>query len=193
VPERRYLPIQDGVRVELVPNFRGYAVGDDGSVWSRRRPGPGIPQRLGLWRRLKTRRDKDGYHHVGLYRDGRQRMFRVHVLVLLAFRGVRPELWSQGRHEDGNKDNNRLSNLSWCTPHVNAQDRVRHGTCSLLRKGTDHPRGRLTDAQVEEILLAARNGEIQRVIAQRFGISLGYVNQLVHYGGRDPRRRGERK
>lgn len=50
----------------------------------------------------------------------------VHLLVLEAFVGPRPE-GLYGCHNDGDPDNNHVSNLRWDTPSSNMHDRVRHG------------------------------------------------------------------
>lgn len=51
----------------------------------------------------------------------------VHLLILEAFQGPRPE-GTVTRHLDGDKTNNRLSNLRRGTPAENSQDAMRHGT-----------------------------------------------------------------
>lgn len=51
----------------------------------------------------------------------------MHSLVMEAFVGPRPE-GMQVCHNDGNRENNRLSNLRYDTPSANAADRYLHGT-----------------------------------------------------------------
>lgn len=51
----------------------------------------------------------------------------VHALVLLAFVGPRPD-GMQGAHGDGNRTNNKLTNLRYATPLENHDDRRKHGT-----------------------------------------------------------------
>lgn len=67
---------------------------------------------------LKQKRDKDGYHEVGLYKDGKQKWFRVHRLVYETFCGKIPEGMVID-HCDGNPQNNRLDNLRCVTPKEN--------------------------------------------------------------------------
>jgi hypothetical protein len=68
-----------------------------------------------------------GYAMVQIRRgDGSKLNLRVHTEVLTAFVGPRPD-GLQGRHLDGDRTNNRLSNLVWGTPLENAADRERHG------------------------------------------------------------------
>jgi hypothetical protein len=175
------VPVVHGEVFALVPYCPGYAVGDGGTVWSKK---------TGIWKPLKERVDKDGYHRVNIYTAGRMRVRHVHELVLTSFVGAKPVeagVIYEARHADGNKDNNRFNNLSWAPQTVNAQDRVDHGTCNLLAKGTDHPQGKLSDEQIKEII--AMPGT-HKEIAAKYGISRGYVGEIKKRGGRDPRRKG---
>lgn len=70
---------------------------------------------------------KHGYLVVTFSRCGKTKTFAVHILVLIAFRG--PSIHGQvSRHLDGNRFNNRLTNLEWGTQTQNMHDRVFHET-----------------------------------------------------------------
>ena len=70
---------------------------------------------------LKSGLDLDGYVLVYLHVDGRRLpTTRVHQLVVAAFLGPPPTpQHTQVNHLDGNKTNNRVSNLEWQTPAGN--------------------------------------------------------------------------
>lgn len=70
---------------------------------------------------------RSGYAELPLCRDGEGKTHRVHVLVLEAFAGPRPD-GNYGRHLNGNPSDNRLENLAWGTPTQNNYDAVAHGT-----------------------------------------------------------------
>jgi hypothetical protein len=72
------------------------------------------------------------------------RTVRIHQLVLLAFVGPKPP-GMQTRHLDGDKTNNRLTNLVYGTPSENQRDNVRLGVHPNTRK-TECKRGHLLDA-----------------------------------------------
>lgn len=55
--------------------------------------------------------------------------FKVHRLVLMAFRGPPPP-GHEGAHMDGNKSNNTIENLNWVTPKENGVHKVIHGTAA---------------------------------------------------------------
>lgn len=59
-----------------------------------------------------------GYMCVSLQINGKAHRRRVHRLVALAFI-PNPDGKSEVNHIDGNKTNNHVSNLEWCTPSEN--------------------------------------------------------------------------
>ena len=69
---------------------------------------------------------KTGYLVVGLTINGKTKPFTVHSLLLAAFVGPKPS-GKQALHNDGDRVNNTLENLSWGTPVENAADKIRHG------------------------------------------------------------------
>ena len=75
---------------------------------------------------LALRLNPGGRLWVRLCKDGEQRVFSVHRLVLMAFVGPCPE-GMEGCHNDGNEINNTPSNLRWDTKASNMVDRIRHG------------------------------------------------------------------
>lgn len=85
-------------------------------------------------------------HKPGDYEPGRSKYFKVHLLVLEAFRGARPD-GMQGCHNDGDGFNNRLDNLRWGTWESNIEDMIVHGR----RKGAKNGRSKLTEAQAREL------------------------------------------
>ena len=75
---------------------------------------------------LKHDVDKHGYHHVGLYRDGKEYTYAVHRLVAAAFI-PNPENKPTVNHIDGDKSKNCASNLEWATTQENIQHAIATG------------------------------------------------------------------
>lgn len=99
------------------------------------RPIPGHPSyyasRCGkVYSRHTNRVLKDcncaGYRQVALSTNGRAKTFKVHRLIAKTFI---PNLNSKPdvNHKDGNKANNYVGNLEWCTELENVQHAVRTG------------------------------------------------------------------
>ena len=99
-----------------------YEVSDRGLIWSLRRHLVLLPSPNG-----------NGYWHVSLHKDGRQRTEYIHKMVTRAFLGeCPPEL--EILHGDGDKANNTLTNLRYGTHAENVQESVKHGTHAGARK-----------------------------------------------------------
>lgn len=67
---------------------------------------------------LKLQNDKNGYKVINLYKNKHIKNFKVHRLVAQAFI-PNIEKKSEINHIDGNKQNNRIDNLEWCTETEN--------------------------------------------------------------------------
>lgn len=72
---------------------------------------------------LKIRFDKNGYCIVNLKRNQKSHIRKIHRLVSEAFI-LNPENLSQVNHKDGNKQNNHIDNLEWCTVDYNNKHRT---------------------------------------------------------------------
>lgn len=71
-------------------------------------------------------RDHAGYDIVRVKNAHGTKSMGVHRLVCEAFHGQKPTPKHMTAHWDGNKKNNRPSNLRWATASENQADRVRH-------------------------------------------------------------------
>ena len=101
-----------------------YEVSNQGRVKSYKTSQPRV---------LKNQRDKNGRQHVTLRRAGTQITALIHILVLEAFVGPRPE-GQCGLHWDDDRSNNSVENLRWGTRADNAADLVRNGNHGQARK-----------------------------------------------------------
>ena len=102
---------------------------------------------------LRQNPDTSGYCQVTLCNHTKRRTVGVHILVLEAFVGPRPEGDIQARHyPDRDTTNNTLANLSWATRSVNSRDKIEHGTHPWLRDGkmNGNPTGRSRCSTVRE-------------------------------------------
>lgn len=114
------LPKTNGVEYRIIQGFPDYAIGDDGSVWSKRV--------ASSWRKLKCS-DHDGYVAVSLCKEERHQVFHyVHRLVLINFVGPCPDGMEACHFPDATRSNNSLANLRWDTPKENSNDSEIHGT-----------------------------------------------------------------
>lgn len=126
--------------------------------------------------RLLAQHLAGGYLAVRVFPERRDFMVRrlVHRLVLEAFVGPCPA-GMEGCHNDGDVNNNRLSNLRWDTRGANAEDRRMHGTMLL---GENHPRAKLTEDDVREIRRLVSTGWSDAGVARRFNVDKALVRRI---------------
>jgi len=84
-----------------------YSITKDGRVYSKRSE-----------KFLKLNYKKNGYVYIELNVGNKASNHRVHRLVALTFID-NPENKEYVNHKDGNKSNNHVSNLEWCTASEN--------------------------------------------------------------------------
>ncbi len=123
---------------------------------------------------------KTGYQRVDLCWDGTTTRKRIHQLVLENFVGPRGEKM-EGRHLDGNKQNNRIDNLKWGTKSENQQDRVVHGTTS---RGVGNAKLDSNQvSQIKNLLQSGKNGNLgprysHNTIANMFGVTRSAITDI---------------
>lgn len=144
------------------PQYDGYLIGTDGSVWSRWRHGRGACKGpTAKPRRLRPYVGADGYARVTLRVAAYERAYvTVHRLVLETLGPPRPP-GTECRHLNGRRTDNRLVNLAWGTSKQNQADRIAHGTDI---RGEQSPTAVLDAWAVLEMRQMRREGETYRHI-----------------------------
>lgn len=154
-----------------VADYAGYEISDLGRVRSWRCPGKNrfSRRRKPYIRKLIPNDPKGGYLAVMLCPGGKRKkkLKQVHVLVLEAFVGARPEGW-ETRHLDGDVINNRLSNLAWGDRPSQLEDQRRHGTLGR----------RLTRSRAEEIRRRSAAGTSDDDLALEFNVGFATIVRI---------------
>lgn len=86
---------------------------------------------------LKPSANNSDYLYIFLCKNGKKTMKTIHRLVAETFI-PNPNNYEQVNHIDGNKQNNRMDNLEWCTRKHNMQEAFRIGLVKRPR-GAKHP------------------------------------------------------
>lgn len=136
-----------------------YAVGTDGSIWSRK-------SKDRKWKRMRPTPSTSGHVNVKI----KQKTRWVHILVLTTFRGPCP-LGMECRHLNGIPSDNRLDNIEWNTKSINAKDRTTHGVLKTF--GDHHPQAQLTGDIVRELRGLVASGVSIKDAAEQ--LEVGYV------------------
>ena len=117
---------------------------------------------------LRQTLNSHGYPSVRITVGGQRKRIAVHRLIAAEFHGLKPSDKHEIRHLNGDKTDNRAVNLCWGTRKDNANDREKHGNTV---RGENHPRAKLTEANVREIRRRRAEGEAYTLIAKRFGVT----------------------
>lgn len=129
-----------------VPGFEGrYDVSDQGRLRSWVHPKGPLPYIRDL------PMGDQGYPMANLQLHRKTYMRKIHTLVARAFLGDRPTPDAEIRHLNGDKTDNRLTNLAYGTRSENTLDRVRHGEHHCANR-THCPQGHPYDEQNTRIV-----------------------------------------
>ena len=129
-----------------------------------------------LTRILKLSIDTGGYPIVKLYFNKKSRTTKVHRLVAEAFI-LNPNRLPQVNHKDGNKQNNNVDNLEWCTCLENQKHAWRIGI-HKKRFGEECFVSRFTEKQIKEIREKAGSCT-RKALAKEYGMSETNVSDIV--------------
>lgn len=151
------------MRTRFIEGWPGYLITDYGMVWSEK-----------VDRYLKPMLKKRGYLMVNLSQPGGERWtVGIHQLVAMAF-VPNPENKPQINHKDGDKGNNRRTNLEWVT----AQENHDHAwSLGLMAKGEQV--GKLTEKRVLDIRARAGGSETYDDIGCSHGVTKQTVCDIV--------------
>lgn len=110
-----------------IAGFEGYyEISDSGMVRSVKRKVPNKNTEIIVHEKiLKPWIDSWGYPTVCLFKDGKAHCKKIHRLIAEAF--IPPFVGEQVNHIDGNKSNNSIENLEWCTGSENMSHAYRIG------------------------------------------------------------------
>lgn len=109
-----------------------------------------------------------GYMLVNLCKDGICNMKQVHRLVATAF--IRnPNNYEVVNHKDGNKKNNTVDNLEWCTQRYNIRHACRNGLMNV-------------NALKKSVILYKICGEYDSITeaAEALGVSRQSLSRAIH-------------
>ena len=112
-----------------------------------------------------------GYLRIGLVLNGKQKFYFIHRLVAETFL-VNSNCKPQVNHINGIKNDNKLSNLEWCTCSENQIHAFKIGL-NISRRGEKHHNSKLTSREVLLIRLIWENKEQQE---KQFGFKITQIS-----------------
>lgn len=139
----------------------------------------GIVKRIG-GKELKPSKNRGGYYWVKLSRPKQRKDCRIHRLVAQAFI-PNPKNYPCINHKDGNKLNNQINNLEWCTKLQNEHHAMKLG---LYPSGEDNYNAKLTWEKVAEIRNKYIPFKYSRVkLAREYGVAEGSIQRILNGKG----------
>lgn len=132
---------------------------------------------------IKPKQNKNGYLQFALNKNGQRKMVYVHIIIAKTF--LDPNIISETvNHKDGNKLNNRIDNLEWCSYSENNK----HAYADLKRvKVTIGGRKRIiyfTDIVTNKIIIYHSINEASKNIGLSHTQILRYINNKKLWKGK---------
>jgi hypothetical protein len=119
---------------------------------------------------------QNGYYILALYKNNNQKIFYLHRLIGIMFI-PNPENKKWMNHKDGNKLNNSIANLEWCSPSENNYHAIRN-KLRQYKLGEDRPQSKLKRKDVLEIRkLYSKISQLQ--LAKLYSVSTKTIQSII--------------
>lgn len=155
-------------------NFKNYYVTEEGLFISKNRNYSGKDYKI-----IKPSIKKSGYASVIMCINGKVIHRRLHRLVAETFI-PNPDNKPCVNHKDGNKLNNHVSNLEWCTYKENIKHALDTGLMPSI-KGSNNPKAKITFEIAEQIRADYKIIKSYRKVAQKYNIDYTSVADIVKF------------
>ena len=158
-----------------IPGYEAlYAVSSNGAVKRLNRKSRNGQCEFTLSEREMKPSLSRGYLRVNLWENNRSKSYFIHRLVMLAFEG--PSDLSVD-HINGEKTDNRLSNLRYCTLRQNTLYQHEAGRARFV-KGSENGKSKMNEEIVREARLMLASGLSAKKVADHFGLSKATIQAM---------------
>jgi hypothetical protein len=127
---------------------------------------------------LKPNIDKNGYHLIHLHYKGVRKVKKIHRLVLEYF------LYPCNldvNHINGNKQDNKLSNLEYCTKSENMLHAVKNNLCTnSSKKGEEHNTYKYSFLEVMDIRDMRNRGCTYKEIINKYKCDRSWLYLVIY-------------
>lgn len=127
--------------------------------------------------RKPIRNKRTGYMTVTLCKDGITKTFRYHRLVAECFI-PNPHGKPFVNHKNGDKTDNRISNLEWVTEYENTQHAIKSKLFNV--SGFNNPSAKLNLEQLKSALKRIKSGELITEISKEYGVNRNTITKAIN-------------
>jgi hypothetical protein len=125
---------------------------------------------------IKVHFDSDGYLTMTRYEKHKNIKSHIHRMMAIVFIS-NPLNLPQVNHKDGNKSNNSLNNLEWCS----ASDNVKHSfLLGLGVTGEKHHNSKLSTIEVLEIRKLFKEGKTRKELVDKYKVSRSNIERIIN-------------
>lgn len=153
-----------------IKNWNNYEVDEEGNVFSLNYRSKGKEQKM------KPNKDSVGYFRVSFRKPKIFKTKRVHRLVAETFI-PNPQHKKFVNHKNGNKLDNRVSNLEWCSRSENEKHAFKIGLKSHV--GEKHNKSKLTEDNVKDIRLLHKIIK-RKNLSNMFNVSIHCIDNVIY-------------
>lgn len=124
---------------------------------------------------LKPKIDKGGYLVYTLVKNDKSKYYiSAHRLVMINFNFIENYKELDVNHKDGNKQNNHISNLEWCTSKENTQHAIKHNLYKEKRKAVSDD----TVIKIRKEYVPGNNGNYKELI-EKYNVGQSMFFKIV--------------
>lgn len=120
-----------------------------------------------------------GYGFVVLSKNKVKSKYPIHRLIAKYFIGNPPKNKYSINHKDGNKLNNAVSNLEYCSQKENTRHAIKKGL--FKNKGVDHWKSKLSEKDIKDIRKIYKTGQIsQTKLSKRYKVTQPAIYNIIN-------------
>lgn len=119
-----------------------------------------------------------GYLNVRLRKDSRGNVKYIHRLVAETFIS-NLENKQEVNHKNGDKSDNRVENLEWCSPEENREHAIRTGLMAF--EGENNGMAKFSQQTILELRKEFELGDkTRKELSEKYGISLTHTRSIIN-------------
>lgn len=130
---------------------------------------------------LTPSKDSKGYYRVSItIKNNGKSIYKnkkIHRLIMMEFNYIQNCEFLEVNHKDGDKSNNCIYNLEWCTGEENQKHATQNG---LKAFGDKCPMSKITNIQAYDICVMLSNGIDIDEIADKFNVNRRIIYGIYH-------------